>query len=273
LEPTIRLTSFLLVLVVMAIWELLAPRRPLTVSKGLRWFSNLGIVAIDTALLRLVLPVAAVGTAMVAEQRAWGLFNNVPVPYFFSIILSVAILDFVIYLQHLMFHAVPRLWRVHMMHHTDFDLDVTSGLRFHPVEIVLSMCIKMAAVVLIGAPPVAVVIFEILLNATAMFNHGNVWVPLKLDALLRWVVVTPDMHRVHHSIESRESNSNFGFNLPWWDRLLGTYRAQPAAGHEGMTIGLRQFQSVRRQTLPWLLLVPFRGKPGDYAINRRKYGK
>ena len=185
---------------------------------------------------------------------------------------SVVFLDFVIYLQHVMFHAVPGLWKLHMMHHADLDFDLTTGARFHPIEIVLSMLLKFGAVIVIGAPALAVIIFEILLNGTAMFNHGNFYLPLGLDRVLRLIVVTPDMHRVHHSIYPNETNSNYGFNLPWWDRLLGTYKPQPTKGHEGMTIGLRQFRDAGRLTLPWMLALPFVGAQGNYAINRRGAG-
>jgi sterol desaturase/sphingolipid hydroxylase (fatty acid hydroxylase superfamily) len=184
-------------------------------------------------------------------------------------VVSAIALDFVIYLQHVMFHAVPALWRVHMMHHADLDYDLTTGARFHPIEIVISMLIKTAAIIVLGAPALGVIIFEILLNGTAMFNHGNIWLPLGLDRVLRLFVVTPDMHRVHHSVFPSETNSNFGFNLPWWDRLMGTYRAQPSRGHEGMTIGLNQFRDPSRLTLPWMLALPFTGPMGNYPINRR----
>jgi sterol desaturase/sphingolipid hydroxylase (fatty acid hydroxylase superfamily) len=186
------------------------------------------------------------------------------------VIATVVVLDLFIYLQHVMFHAVPALWRLHRMHHADLDFDVTTGARFHPIEIVLSMLIKLAAVVVLGAPPVAVLIFEVVLNATAMFNHGNLRLPLAVDRVLRLFVVTPDMHRVHHSIVPAETNSNFGFNLPWWDRLLGTYRAQPAAGHVVMTIGLDDFREASDQRLDRMLIQPFRGSPGNYPINRER---
>jgi sterol desaturase/sphingolipid hydroxylase (fatty acid hydroxylase superfamily) len=269
-EPGVRLGAFIGVFAVMALWEAAAARRELRTAKGSRWFANLGITVLNTVVLRLVFPAAAVGVAAVAADRGWGLFNNLAAPPAIAIIGSVLVLDLVIYLQHVMFHAVPALWRLHMVHHADLDFDVTTGLRFHPLEIVLSMVIKFAAVVLLGPPAVAVLIFEVLLNATSMFNHGNVRIPLALDHVVRWFVVTPDMHRVHHSIDQRETNSNFGFNLPWWDRLLGTYRAQPAAGHEAMTIGLEQFQERRRQTLPWLVALPFAGRTGEYPMGRRQ---
>ena len=268
-EGVIRLGFFFGVFGLMAVWEMQAPRRRLVMSKGVRWASNLGIVALNTLILRLLFPAAAVGMAALGDQRGWGLLNNTSLPPWLEICAAILVLDFAIYLQHVMFHAVPSLWRLHMMHHADLDFDVTTGARFHPIEIVLSMVIKMAVVVALGPAVLAVLIFEVLLNATAMFNHGNVRIPAGVDRVLRWVLVTPDMHRVHHSHLSRETNSNFGFNLPWWDRLMGTYRAQPAEGHEGMTIGLDQFTEPRRNTLPWMLLLPFIGVPGRFAINDR----
>ena len=256
-EPAVRLSAFLGIFAVMALWELVGPRRQLTTAKGARWFANLGITVVNTVVVRLIFPAAAVGMAVVAADRGWGVLNQVSAPAVLTIIAAVLFLDLVIYLQHVMFHAVPMLWRLHMVHHADVDFDVTTGLRFHPVEIVLSMLIKLGIVLIMGPPVVAVLIFEVLLNATAMFNHGNVRIALSLDGVLRWFVVTPDMHRVHHSVVPQETNSNFGFNLPWWDRLLGTYRAQPAAGQEGMTIGLEQYQEPRRQSLAWMLVLPF----------------
>jgi sterol desaturase/sphingolipid hydroxylase (fatty acid hydroxylase superfamily) len=267
-EQWIRLGSFLAVLAVMAAWEMLAPRRRLTIGRRVRWPNNLAIVALDVVLLRIVFPTAAVGVALLAEERAWGLFNAVALPPWAAVVLAVVVLDLAIYFQHVMFHAVPVLWRLHRMHHADLDFDVTTGARFHPIEIVLSMAIKMAVVAALGAPALAVVIFEVLLNATALFNHGNVRLPESLDRALRWLVVTPDMHRVHHSIAPAETNSNFGFNMPWWDRLFGTYRAQPAAGHQGMTIGIRQFRDARELRLDRLLTQPFRDGVGEYAIGR-----
>ncbi len=268
-EGPIRLGFFAGMLAAVALWEIAAPRRRLTTSKLVRWFGNLGIVVINSILLRLIFPVLAVGVAVAAEESGIGLFNMLEAPVWLAILGAVILLDLAIYMQHVMFHAVPALWRLHMMHHADLDFDVTTGARFHPIEIVLSMLIKMAVVALLGAPPLAVLIFEVLLNATAMFNHANARLKPGLDRILRLVVVTPDMHRVHHSAVAQETNSNFGFNLPWWDRLLGTYRAQPEAGHEGMTIGLNQFREPRRLTLPWMLALPFIGKVGGYPINRR----
>ncbi|MDJ0929144.1 MAG: sterol desaturase family protein [Gammaproteobacteria bacterium] len=257
-EPMIRLGSFAAVLAVMIAWETLAPRRRRLVSRWLRWPSNIGIAVLNTVLLRVVFPAAATGFAILAADRGWGLFNLLETPYWVAVVLSVVLLDLAIYTQHVVFHAVPALWRLHRMHHTDIDLDVTSGARFHPLEILLSMLIKLALIALLGAPALAVLVFEVLLNATAMFNHANARLPLGLDRVLRYIVVTPDMHRVHHSVEVDETNSNFGFNLPWWDRLFGTYQDQPRAGHDAMTIGLTEFRNERELWLDRLLLQPLR---------------
>ncbi|TDJ36548.1 MAG: sterol desaturase family protein [Gammaproteobacteria bacterium] len=264
----IRLGCFLGVFAVIALWEVWWPRRQLGVSRWARWPDNLGIVVLNSALQRILIPTTLVGLALVAEQQGWGLLNLRPMPEWFVIVLAVMILDFAIYLQHVLFHAVPVLWRLHRMHHADLDFDVTTGARFHPIEILLSAGVKLTVVAAIGAPAVAVLIFEVLLNATSLFNHGNIRIPLKVDRLLRWIIVTPDMHRVHHSIVPHETNSNFGFNVPFWDRLFGTYRAQPAAGHDDMTIGIEQFRSPRELRLDRMLVQPFRGTLGDYPINR-----
>ena len=269
-EPLIRLGSFAGIFAAMALWELLAPRRRQAIGRSRRWPSNLGIVALNTLLVRLVFPVAAVGVALLAETRGWGLFRVLPAPASLAVIASVILLDLAIYFQHVLFHAVPVLWRLHRMHHTDLEFDVSTGARFHPFEIVLSMVIKLGVVAALGAPAAAVLIFEVLLNATSMFNHGNVRIPMQLDRALRCVLVTPDMHRVHHSVAPRETNSNFGFNLPWWDRLFGTYRAQPAAGHEGMTIGIEQFREPRELRLDRMLMQPFRDDDRSYALGRRE---
>jgi sterol desaturase/sphingolipid hydroxylase (fatty acid hydroxylase superfamily) len=271
-EVGIRLGAFFGIFAVMAAWELIAPRRPLTVSKPLRWFSNIGIVFLNSFVVRLLFPAAAVGMALFAQQHGWGVFNYYQVPLLTAAIVSVVVMDFMIYLQHVMVHAVPVLWRLHRMHHADLDFDVTTGARFHPLEIILSMLIKFAVIAVLGPPAVAVIIFEVLLNATSMFNHSNVRLPAAVDAVLRWFVVTPDMHRVHHSVEDDETNSNFGFNLPWWDRLFGTYKAQPRLGHDAMQIGINTFRSPKVcEQLPGMLMIPFMGKPGDYAINRRTW--
>ena len=267
-EPQLRLIVFLGVLVAMALWELAAPRRRQEIPRVIRWTNNLGLVVIDTIVLRLSFPILAVGLAVIAQDRGWGLFNIFEAPGWVAVLVSIVILDLVIYLQHVMFHAVPMLWRLHRMHHADLEFDVTTGLRFHPVEILLSMGIKLAVVMALGPPAVAVLIFEVLLNATAMFNHSNVRLPTFVDRVLRLIVVTPDMHRVHHSIRPEETNSNFGFNLPWWDRLLGTYKAQPKAGHEGMSIGIEQFRTRRDLWLDRMLVQPVKGPASGYPINR-----
>ena len=271
-EPAIRLGFFLGVFALIALWEVAAPRRALTVSKALRWASNLGLVALNTVMLRLLFPLAAVGLAAFCAENGWGLLNYFEVPFWVAVPLAVIAMDFVIWLQHVMVHAVPALWRLHRVHHADLDYDVTTGARFHPLEIILSMLIKFATIVVLGPPVLAVAIFEVLLNATSMFNHGNIRLPSAADRMLRWVLVTPDMHRVHHSIEDDETNSNFGFSLPWWDRLFGTYRDQPRAGHMGMTIGIRDYTNpLEVDRLDGMLLLPFRGEIKHYAINRRTY--
>jgi len=271
-EVPIRLGFFLGIFAVMALWEIASPRRQLRTSRAIRWGNNLGLVFLNSAVLRLLFPAAATGMALFAREQDWGLFNYVDAPFWVAILASVVILDFFIWLQHVMVHAVPALWRLHRVHHADIDFDVTTGARFHPLEILLSMLIKFAVIILLGPPVVAVVIFEVVLNATAMFNHSNVRLPGTLDRLLRLIVVTPDMHRVHHSIEDDETNSNFGFNLPWWDRLFGTYRAQPRAGHTDMIIGIHTFREDKWCSwLPGMLAIPFVGKVRDYAINRRQW--
>ncbi|MBW1799102.1 MAG: sterol desaturase family protein [Deltaproteobacteria bacterium] len=268
-EAAIRLAFFVGIFIAVALFELVLPRRPLTTSKGKRWFANIGIVIINTVVLRLIFPAGAVGLAIWMGREGWGLFNHVEFPFWLEVVLSVILLDFIIYLQHVMFHAVPILWKLHMMHHADMDYDVTTGTRFHPIEIIISILIKISAIMVLGAPALGVIIFEILLNGTAMFNHGNLFIPIQADRILRLLVVTPDMHRVHHSVFPNETNSNFGFNLPWWDRIMGTYRPQPTKGHDGMTIGLNQFRDPSRLTLLRLLALPFVGKGGTYAIGRR----
>ena len=271
-ELGIRFGFFITVLGVMAMWEILAPRRTLNVSKSVRWMNNLGIVALNTIILRLIFPAAAVGMAALAETQGWGILNYIQSPIWLTVILSVIIMDAVIYFQHVLVHAVPILWRLHRVHHADLDFDVTTGSRFHPIEIILSLLIKFATIIVLGPPIIAVVIFEVLLNTTSMFNHANIRIPQSVDRLLRWFVVTPDMHRVHHSVEDDETNSNFGFNLPWWDRLFGTYRDQPRAGHKQMTIGISTFRDLSHCTwLPGMLRLPFIGKISNYTINRRHW--
>ena len=259
-EPLIRLAFFAGVLATLALWEAMAPRRAQTVGRVRRWPSNLGVVAVDTVVLRILFPTAAVGFAILAEERGWGLLNTLALPPWSEALIAVVVLDLVIYLQHVLFHSVPLLWRLHRMHHADLEFDVTTGVRFHPVEIVISMVIKIGVMAALGAPAVGVLAFEVILNATSMFSHSNVRLPPAFDRVLRWIVVTPDMHRVHHSIERRETDSNFGFNLPWWDRLFGTYRPEPEAGHTGMTLGIPQFRDPRELRLDRMLLQPLRDK-------------
>jgi len=273
-EAWIRLSAFLGVLAVMTLWERLVPRRKLMLGYR-RWPANLGIVVLNALLLRLLIPAGAIGTAIWAEAHGWGLFNLTALPDWVVVVAAVILLDLAIYLQHVAVHAVPVLWRLHMVHHADHDIDVSTGLRFHPAEILLSMLIKMGVVALLGAPALAVLIFEVLLNGMAMFNHSNVRLPMEADRVLRMLVVTPDMHRVHHSVERRETNSNFGFNLSIWDRLFGTYIAQPQAGHTGMTIGLKQFLDQPSHRLLWMLRLPFAGSVGQYPMmnsGREKQG-
>ena len=257
----LRLGCFFGILLFITLWKVIAPRRELTTAKRACWFTNLGLVASDTLTLRLLLPMQAAGMALSAVNHGWGILNSAILPQWFRITICVLGLDLVIYLQHVIFHVMPLFWRFHRAHHTDLDFDVTTGVRFHPVEIFLSMGIKMTAVVLLGASAAAVILSEVLLNATSMFNHGNVLLPGRIDGVLRLLVVTPDMHRVHHSMVIQEHNSNFGFNLPWWDRLFGTYCPQPAAGHEGMTIGLSHYRDAHFLTFPRLLIFPFITKP------------
>ena len=255
-EAALRIGCFLVIFAVIAVAEIVAPRRPPTVKKSLRWFGNLSVHLLNVAVSRLAFPLLPVGMAMLWAQKGWGLLNIAPLPEAAAIILTILALDLVIYAQHVLFHRVHFFWRLHRMHHTDMDLDLTSALRFHPLEIVISLLIKMAAVALLGPPALAVLIFEVLLNGMAMFNHGNLRIPALPDRLLRGIVVTPDMHRVHHSVLMRESNRNFGFNLSWWDRLFGTYQAQPAAGHEGMTIGLTGFRDIRYARFWKMIMIP-----------------
>ncbi len=252
----------------MAIWEGLAPRREEAALRMVRWPNNLAIMVLNTLLVRLAFPATAVGLAFMEGQQGWGLLNMLSLPFWATLIISIILLDLTLYLQHVLFHAVPLLWRVHRMHHADLFFDITTGVRFHPIEMVLSMAIKLIVVAALGPPAVAVLIFEVLLNATSMFNHGNVCIKEEVDHFVRWFVVTPDMHRVHHSMLVQETNSNFGFNLPWWDRLFGTYRPQPAKGHKGMTIGIEQFRGQRDLRFDRMFLQPFLGRVGAYPLQR-----
>ena len=268
-EAVLRLAAFSAVFAAVALWELAAPRRRPVFSRRERWPHNLGLLLVDAIVLRVLAPGAAVAVALVAQERGWGFLNLLAPAPALAFVVAVVLLDLVIYFQHVMFHAVPTLWRLHRVHHADLDFDLTTGTRFHPIEILISIVIKCSAVAAIGASPAAVLVFEVLLNATAMFNHANASLPRVVDRSLRWLLVTPDMHRLHHSVEYDESSSNFGFNLPWWDRLFGTYRAQPRLGHDAMTIGVDAFRSADDLRLDQLLIQPFRNTPGQYPINRR----
>lgn len=275
-EIVIRLSFFFGVFATMAIWEAKAPKRKPLLSRRMRWPSNIGIVLLNSLMLRLIFPAAAVGVAVLCNTHNWGIFNNLQVlglpslPLSFTVILCVITLDLFIYLQHIMFHAVPIFWRLHQVHHADLDYDVTTGARFHSLEILLSMLIKVSVIMLLGPPVIAVIIFEILLNATAMFNHSNVALPLNLDRFLRKLIVTPDMHRVHHSTITNEANSNFGFNLPWWDRIFGTYTAQPSLGHTEMEIGLKNIKEPHQTNqLIGMLQLPFKQLVQGYAVKDR----
>ena len=270
-ESTIRLIAFAGLFGLFALTEILRPRRKLTVSKANRWFTNVAIVILDSLLVRLLFPSAAVGLALWGQSQGLGLFNVIEVPMWLAIVVSIIVLDFAVWLSHVLSHKIPLFWRFHRMHHSDRDFDVTTAIRFHPIEIIVSMGWKVAWVLLLGAPAVAVILFEILLNGTAMFNHSNTKLPLWLDKALRLIVVTPDMHRVHHSVKTRETNSNYGFNLPWWDRLFGTYIGQPADGHDNMEIGLAEWQDERPTRLGWSLSVPFLKSPDP--VQNKPMGK
>ena len=256
-EALLRIGCFLLLFVVLAVAERLAPRRPLSVKRSSRWVGNLAMQLANGLLPRLFFPILPVGLAALWADKRWGAMNVVHLPPLPATILTLLALDLVVYLQHLLFHRAPPLWRLHRMHHTDVDLDVTSALRFHPLEIMVSLLFKMVVVAILGSPAAAVLLFEITLNGMAMFNHANLGIPESPDALLRRIVVTPDMHRVHHSIVPRELNRNLGFCLSWWDRLFGTYQAQPAAGHNGMTIGLQGYRDLRYLRFWEMIMIPF----------------
>jgi len=268
-ELVIRFSAFLAVFSVMALWEVAASRRERAFSRWVRWPSNLGIVVLNTGVLRVLFPTATVGVALAAEQAGWGIFNVVGLSGWVEVVLAVVLLDFAIWLQHVLVHFIPVLWRLHRMHHADLDYDVTTGARFHPIEVVISMGLKLMVVSALGAPAVAVVIFEVLLNASAMFNHANVRLASALDRMLRLLIVTPDMHRVHHSVIKKETNSNYGFCLSVWDRMFDTYRDQPEGGHEGMTLGIEQFRTQGDLLLNRMLAQPFRGRTSGGALRER----
>jgi len=255
-ESAIRLGSFLGTFVLLAAWELFAPRRASEASKAIRWTNNVGLAIVNILMVRVLFPMAAVGLALFVNERGTGLLNMFPVPYPLAVVASVVVFDLAVYLVHLAFHTAPVLWRMHRVHHADLHVDVATAVRFHPIQILLSTLIKFAVILVLGPPVLAVLLFETVFHALVLFNHTNVRIPPAVDRVLRWFVVTPDMHRVHHSIHSGETNSNFGFALPWWDRLLGTYRAEPAAGHERMTLGIELFRAERDSWLDRMLLNP-----------------
>ncbi len=256
-ELALRLGCFIGIFACMGIWESLAPKRNRSFSKNVRWINNLAITFLNSVAVRVLFPSAAVGMALLAEWRGFGFFHLVSMPSLPAGILALILLDLTIYSQHILFHRVKLFWLLHRMHHTDLDIDVTTGARFHPIEIILSMEIKITVVVVMGVPAWSVLLFEVLLNATSMFNHSNIRIPYYADRILRRLIVTPDMHRVHHSVIASETNSNFGFNFPWWDRIFGTYRDQPEKGHEEMTIGLADYRDAKFLTVPWMLAMPF----------------
>lgn len=265
-EGTLRLGVFLAVLAVMAAWELAAPLRRAEVPRVIRWSNNIALVALDTAIVRLMFPLAAVGVAAWAESAGFGIMHWLALPGWVAVPLAMVALDLAIWAQHVLFHKVPWLWRLHRVHHADTHFDVTTGVRFHPVEIVVSMAIKMALVAALGAPVLAVLLFEVMLSAGALFTHANLSLPARLDSALRRVIVTPDMHRIHHSVHHVETDSNYGFNLSVWDRLFGTYRAHPQDGQTGMAIGIGQFRDAREAWIDRLLTQPFRGSTTDPGI-------
>ncbi len=268
-EPAIRLGMFASAFVLIALLEWAWPRRALDAPKSVRSANNVGLAAVNIFFVRVLFPSAAVGMAISADERGVGLLNAFPLPYPLAMILSLLALDLMMYLMHLMFHAVPALWRVHRVHHSDVDFDLTTGLRFHPIQAVLSVPVKFAVIFVLGPPVLAVLLFEAIFNAVLLFSHANLRIPRVVDRVLRWFIVTPDVHRLHHSVDATETNSNFGFALTLWDRLLGTYRSEPAAGHDSMTIGVDQFRARRESWLDRLLLQPFRDDFGDHDITRR----
>lgn len=257
-ELLIRLGCFFGAFALFSTVEALCPRRERVVARLIRWSSNIGISALNQLVVRLFAPISAMLLAEICASQGWGLLNLVPLWRGVAIFLAIMLLDLSIYVQHLLFHQVPLFWRLHRVHHADTEFDVTTGVRFHPISILFSAMLKLLIVLLIGPPAVAVLIFEVLLNITSLFNHSNVYIRPAVDKVIRLLVVTPDMHRVHHSIDRCETDSNFGFNFPWWDRLFGTYKAQPAQGHEEMVIGLDVFRAEKEKRMDFMLTQPFR---------------
>ncbi|NKB36600.1 MAG: sterol desaturase family protein [Gammaproteobacteria bacterium] len=265
-ELIIRLSVFLGVFVVLVSWELVAPRRSKVLSAWKRRGANLLLMIANAFVLRLLLPLAALSMATLASVSGWGLLNSLAVNIWLAGILSFLLFDLLIYFQHRLMHKISFLWRIHRVHHSDTDIDVTTGVRFHPLEILLSLCIKITAVLLIGPPLIAVIVFEVVLSSSSLFNHANIFVPLKVEGILRNFIVTPDMHRVHHSVKEYETNSNFGFNISLWDRLFGSYRAQPEDGHQGIIVGLKEFRGPEFVNVLWLFRQPLLNS-AEFASN------
>ena len=268
-ESFIRLGAFFGIFALLTIWEIASPRRELLQLRRFRWFSNFGLIVLSNVLVRFVFPTAAVGIALIVEQNQWGFLYYFDLPVIIHFIAAFVLMDLSLYFQHVMFHSLPSFWRFHRVHHSDLDCDVTTGLRFHPIEIVLSILIKFLTIAALGIPVLTVVIFEIILNAASMFTHSNIKMPAVIEPVIRWFIVTPDMHRVHHSLNENETNSNFGFFISVWDRVFGTYLSQPKEGHSRMQLGLKAFREPKWQDLRWLLYLPFVSKIKGYAINKR----
>lgn len=268
-EPVLRLLAFVGGFGLFASWEYLTPKRQITKGKYKRWVNNILLLMTSTILVRLLVPTAAIGAAYLVEQNQWGLINTLELPVLVEFFMAMVLLDLYIYWQHAMFHVLPSLWRFHRVHHADLDVDVSTGLRFHPIEIMLSAMLKIIFIVMLGAPILAVIFFEVILNLSSMFTHSNIKLNTLFERVMRWFIVTPDMHRIHHSVRENETNSNFGFNLSLWDRIFGTYLQEPEDGQMSMTIGLDHFREPECQTLKGLLLMPFNNKITGYAINYR----
>lgn len=269
-EGIIRIGSFLGLFALLTIWEIASPRRKLLELRTFRWINNIGLIVLSSVLVRFIFPTAAVGIGLIAEQNQWGILNYIDLPFALQFIIAFILMDFIIYFQHVIFHAIPLFWRFHRVHHSDLDCDVTTGLRFHPFEIVMSILIKFLAIITLGVPVITIVVFEIILNAASMFTHSNIKLPF-FEPILRWFIVTPDMHRVHHSVEEDETNSNFGFFISCWDRIFGTYTDKPREGHTEMGIGLSHFREPKWQDIRWLIYLPFVTKIHDYTVNKRNY--
>jgi sterol desaturase/sphingolipid hydroxylase (fatty acid hydroxylase superfamily) len=256
-EPSMRAWAFYGPLFIVLCWEILAPRRLRSRPMLTRWFGNLAVAVLNAVALRWLFPILALGLAVLAQQREWGLFNQLSLSGPVIVGVSVLVLDLVDYLRHRLFHAIPVCWRFHRMHHSDQDVDWSTGLRFHPFEPAVTTIVQLLVVVLVGTPPESVLLFELLVVVTALFQHGNVALPETVDRWLRRILITPDMHRVHHSVIKKETDSNFGVVFPWWDHLLGTYRNQPENGHTQMQVGLTEFSDPRHMELHWMLALPF----------------